>query len=164
MHYGVEGQKWGVRRYQNADGSLTAEGKAHYGVGEERVNELKNELRTRKNYKKNGIIKGKSAQDVLNKKNAFKKEINEKIDSDSAVVEGADDASIVANDIYTKKAKDNIDKLADEIYGSDKMLKNAAKGFQTTMNVLMAADIVIGVASTAYAIRKGKQLLKDFAE
>lgn len=54
MHYGVEGQKWGVRRYQNADGSLTAEGKAHYGVGEERVNELKNELRTRKNYKKNG--------------------------------------------------------------------------------------------------------------
>lgn len=27
-HYGVKGQKWGVRRYQNKDGSLTAEGKA----------------------------------------------------------------------------------------------------------------------------------------
>ena len=27
-HYGVKGQKWGVRRYQNADGSLTKEGKA----------------------------------------------------------------------------------------------------------------------------------------
>lgn len=26
-HYGVKGQKWGVRRYQNADGSLTAAGK-----------------------------------------------------------------------------------------------------------------------------------------
>lgn len=26
-HYGVKGQKWGVRRYQNADGTLTAEGK-----------------------------------------------------------------------------------------------------------------------------------------
>lgn len=26
-HYGVEGQKWGVRRYQNRDGSYTAEGK-----------------------------------------------------------------------------------------------------------------------------------------
>ena len=26
-HYGVKGQKWGVRRYQNPDGTLTAEGK-----------------------------------------------------------------------------------------------------------------------------------------
>ena len=25
-HHGVKGQKWGVRRYQNADGTLTAEG------------------------------------------------------------------------------------------------------------------------------------------
>lgn len=30
-HYGILGQKWGVRRYQNEDGSLTPEGKARYG-------------------------------------------------------------------------------------------------------------------------------------
>lgn len=30
MHYGVKGQKWGVRRYQNADGSLTDKGKKRY--------------------------------------------------------------------------------------------------------------------------------------
>ena len=29
-HYGVKGMKWGVRRYQNEDGTLTAEGKLHY--------------------------------------------------------------------------------------------------------------------------------------
>ena len=27
IHHGIKGQKWGVRRYQNKDGSLTAEGK-----------------------------------------------------------------------------------------------------------------------------------------
>jgi hypothetical protein len=27
QHHGVKGQKWGVRRYQNADGSLTPAGK-----------------------------------------------------------------------------------------------------------------------------------------
>lgn len=27
-HYGIKGQKWGIRRYQNPDGTLTAEGKA----------------------------------------------------------------------------------------------------------------------------------------
>lgn len=32
-HYGVEGQKWGKRRYQNPDGSLTDAGRKHYGVG-----------------------------------------------------------------------------------------------------------------------------------
>lgn len=34
-HHGIKGQRWGVRRYQNADGSLTAAGKARYGVNED---------------------------------------------------------------------------------------------------------------------------------
>lgn len=29
-HFGIPGQKWGVRRYQNEDGTLTEEGKARY--------------------------------------------------------------------------------------------------------------------------------------
>lgn len=29
-HHGVKGQKWGVRKYQNADGSLTAAGQGRY--------------------------------------------------------------------------------------------------------------------------------------
>lgn len=33
-HHGVKGQKWGVRRYQNADGSLTADGRKHYGYSD----------------------------------------------------------------------------------------------------------------------------------
>lgn len=34
-HHGILGQKWGVRRYQNADGSLTSAGKTRYGKGSE---------------------------------------------------------------------------------------------------------------------------------
>lgn len=30
-HHGVKGQKWGLRRYQNLDGTLTTLGKIHYG-------------------------------------------------------------------------------------------------------------------------------------
>lgn len=32
-HHGIKGQKWGVRRYQNPDGSLTDEGRRRYGYG-----------------------------------------------------------------------------------------------------------------------------------
>lgn len=33
-HHGILGQKWGVRRYQNADGTLTEAGKKHYAASE----------------------------------------------------------------------------------------------------------------------------------
>jgi len=32
-HFGTLGMKWGIRKYQNKDGSLTPEGKARYGSG-----------------------------------------------------------------------------------------------------------------------------------
>lgn len=37
-HHGIKGQRWGVRRFQNADGSYTAAGKERYGRGESRKN------------------------------------------------------------------------------------------------------------------------------
>lgn len=33
-HYGIRGMKWGVRRYQNKDGSLTPAGKKRYSEDE----------------------------------------------------------------------------------------------------------------------------------
>ncbi len=45
-HHGIKGMKWGVRRYQNADGSLTPEGIKRYGS----VSNL-NKARLQKKYK-----------------------------------------------------------------------------------------------------------------
>ncbi len=38
VHHGIKGMRWGVRRFQNKDGSYTAAGKQRYGVQEHRRN------------------------------------------------------------------------------------------------------------------------------
>lgn len=42
-HHGIKGQKWGVRRYQNTDGSLTSEGKERYGEGTHPIRKKRSE-------------------------------------------------------------------------------------------------------------------------
>lgn len=54
-HHGVRGQKWGVRRYQNANGSLTSEGKLRLG----RTN------RTAKSYGRAAIKSNKMNRSVI---------------------------------------------------------------------------------------------------
>lgn len=43
-HHGVKGMRWGHRRYQNEDGSLTPAGREHYG----RINDSINDMKTGK--------------------------------------------------------------------------------------------------------------------
>lgn len=42
-HYGIKGQSWGRRRFQNEDGSLTTAGKQRYGIGDF-MNSARNKL------------------------------------------------------------------------------------------------------------------------
>ena len=55
-HHGIKGQKWGVRRYQNPDGTLTAEGRKRNGLApakkESSVKKLVNEAKDRAAKKK----------------------------------------------------------------------------------------------------------------
>lgn len=56
-HHGIKGQKWGIRRYQHKDGSLTLQGKIHYGVESKKLAKAKEKLKEEKKaastYKKN---------------------------------------------------------------------------------------------------------------
>ena len=75
QHWSISGQKWGVRRYQNEDGTLTEEGKKRYAnsysykVGSKRLD--KRTLRLEKSLRKNS------------KKMSYNKKAHNKVTNDS---------------------------------------------------------------------------------
>lgn len=77
-HHGVNGMHWGVRRYQNKDGSLTPEGRRHWGIGD-KIRSAKAAIDKRQKAKKmaalrtkkNGIIARGDVNEILENKHLF---------------------------------------------------------------------------------------------
>ena len=72
VHYGIKGMKWGIRRYQNKDGSLTPAGENRYRedpndlslLSDDELNRMVKRLQTEALYKKltpSYVTKGKRA-------------------------------------------------------------------------------------------------------
>ena len=55
-HHGIKGQKWGVRRYQNPDGSLTPEGIKRAKSYQKYINKMANKSRSREDLLKERTI------------------------------------------------------------------------------------------------------------
>ena len=98
-HHGIKGQKWGVRRYQNTDGTLTRAGKRHQtklnkvkidqaktalGVAERELNLRNKAQEEAENKLRNHINKMQSTKfrKVTNKKWTELQEEYDKLDSD----------------------------------------------------------------------------------
>ena len=67
-HYGVKGMKWGVRRYQNSDGSLNAAGRARqsYKDSKKELKTARKELRKSGGFGMNAIRKYETAEKKYN--------------------------------------------------------------------------------------------------
>lgn len=78
-HWGIKGQKWGIRRYQNEDGSLTKEGKQRYRVNS--VNEYRQrQFNAGKSISEStGNIVGKTSDIVRRQKNKESYKVDNKI-------------------------------------------------------------------------------------
>lgn len=120
-HHGIKGQRWGIRRYQNPDGTLTAEGRAraksdysdiyYKDAGGKR--KLANNERFRK------------AQDSMGKEMDVNKHISRHRKSMKAYyVEGGSGRPIV---VYDKKLRQKAEKEAKKIFDkySDEYVKAA---------------------------------------
>lgn len=158
MHHGIKGQKWGVRRYQNENGSLTAAGKSRYksfstGRYERKVAENKEKAAEHRRYAedynpKNYIGKSKYTdrqkardQKKMNKELAIARKYEEK-------------AQEMGN--RAKRSQE-----FDDNYMKERAKRTNAKGFAT------AALVGFGVYDAyirqrAAGIEKGKAMVNTF--
>lgn len=119
-HHGIRGMRWGVRRYQNADGTLTPAGRKRYdkemGKLEAREKVLKNKKRTADKVAKMDAKKQelKERQRELDEmagrhKRQQREAINEKIDKVKNAAGKVKDAAVKVKDT-AEKVKDTVEK------------------------------------------------------
>lgn len=141
-HWGVKGMRWGVRRYQNADGSLTSAGKKRRSLGEvikdhkvakQRKAALEKARQTRLANKEAAEKRAKDiASGKIKSKNMTEAELNDRIKrlSLEKTYNDAlrDSKNTTMGSRFTSKFKESmIDKLADNV-GAD-LISQVAKAF-----------------------------------
>lgn len=81
-HVGVKGMKWGIRRYQNKDGSLTAAGKKRYNAEMDKIKAETKKLRNQERTEKKLSKLESARQNLENMKKAQSKKKSEEAETD----------------------------------------------------------------------------------
>lgn len=139
-HHGIKGQKWGVRRYQNEDGTLTSAGKQRYGKG---LGEYAN--------KKEGVVRKLATGNWL----LGRKQLGERLEdhyknkSDKLRKEGRREEAKNYDELHKAQKQRNIDR--------EKYLSNASTG------KVIAQNLLLGTGADSYRVERQHQTTRGQA-
>ena len=158
MHYGVLGMKWGIRRYQNADGSLTAEGRRHakqeYKADNKKAFELGKEAMINRQIK--GIAKNqlKKAEAKL-EKNPDSEKANTEYEIRKMLLGDAEKASAAADKAMNTHHAELVKKYGKDAVSNIKYDKYGNLNERAVTKGEIAASILFSGALSAVAVSAG---------
>jgi len=143
-HSGIKGQKWGIRRYQNEDGSLTEEGKKRYG-NPETYRAVAKEASSLEEATKGASSAVSTAASIINTQRGSK-----------AIRK--DYSNLSDKELQEKINRLNLERAYGDLSGDTKYVKT---GKEKAREILQTAGAALAIASTAVAIYAQLHGFKD---
>lgn len=156
-HWGIKGMKWGVRRFQNKDGSLTAKGGKRYNGSDyqprkslgQKISDYKKAAKKKANLKK------------AREARAAKKEAEEKAKiAAEQRKKDVESGKIKAKDMTNEELRDRINRMNDEKRYNQLMEETGHNSMMTSYGKKFAQKMWNEAIQPAL-IESGKQILKD---
>lgn len=144
QHSGIKGQRWGVRRYQNEDGSLTEEGKKRYGTPE-RYRASAKEASALEEATKGASSAASTAASIMNTQRgsqAIRKDYSELTDQE----------------LQRRVNRLNLERAYGDLSGDTKYVKT---GKEKAREILQTTGAVLAIAATAVGIYSQLHGFKD---
>lgn len=138
-HHGIKGMKWGIRRFQNYDGSYTRKGLERYRQSEKEYNTINSFYKAAKKYHK--INKNEDSKQVLTNFKEARKEAKKQMSLD-----------------YDQLKRDKLADKGKKLYNSGKTITGSAD------NLALSASIAGGSFVASRILKKnGNQRMGDIA-
>lgn len=152
-HFGVHGMKWGIRRYQNEDGTLTDEGRDHYArQASRKLNANDRKIAKAKAYKRLHRIEASGYKSKYRK--AISKDRLEKAEKFKVRMDRANSNYGKQNRKQKRYEKEN-KKLVEDLIKSNYNVKMSVVPRLSMTNIDKATAIVIAAADTVCPFTAG---------
>lgn len=164
-HHGILGQKWGIRRYQNRDGTLTSVGKKRYDrdVRENLAKKKDNRIDT-SNPDPNRWVKEnrERSKELVDTSTTLVKELG-KLEQETrpkTTVTKMDLSKMTDKEMHEKINRELLEQQYNKLF-SEQPQATISKGREFVQNTLAVAGTVLELTSSALSIALAIQKLKS---
>lgn len=147
VHHGVKGMKWGVRRYQNADGSLTSAGRKQYGIKTSRKEKAKKAAKVA-----GGVAAGAAAAGAIGIHRTSKK-ISSQWKYDNRKTE-SNKSGVLDRTIKRGKDKENISPASDVARNVNNAIDNTGRTYRAIKDASKATQRELERAKRVKEVQK----------